>query len=115
MMFLGFICVVECISTLFFFFKLLNCNPLEKEMATYSSILAWKIPWTEEPGGPYIVHGVTQSWTQLDFTSLFRCATFAQLLVVVNFSSFSFLIIMNYAAVNLKFLGHMGTQVVAFR
>ena len=24
---------------------------LEKEMATYSSILAWKIPWTEEPGG----------------------------------------------------------------
>ena len=27
-------------------------DPLEKEMATYSSILAWKIPWTEqEPGG----------------------------------------------------------------
>ena len=25
---------------------------LEKEMATHSSILAWKIPWTEEPGGP---------------------------------------------------------------
>ena len=25
--------------------------PLEKEMATYSSILAWNIPWTEEPGG----------------------------------------------------------------
>ena len=24
--------------------------PLEKEMTTYSSILAWKIPWTEEPG-----------------------------------------------------------------
>ena len=24
---------------------------LEKEMATHSSILAWKIPWTEEPGG----------------------------------------------------------------
>ena len=24
-------------------------NPLEKEMATYSSTLAWKIPWTEEP------------------------------------------------------------------
>ena len=27
-------------------------DPLEKGMATYSSILAWKIPWTEEPGGP---------------------------------------------------------------
>jgi len=25
-------------------------DPLEKEMATLSSILAWKIPWTEEPG-----------------------------------------------------------------
>ena len=26
-------------------------HPLEKEMATHSSILAWKIAWTEEPGG----------------------------------------------------------------
>ena len=26
-------------------------DPLEKDMATYSSILGWKIPWTEEPGG----------------------------------------------------------------
>ena len=26
-------------------------DPLEKKMATYSSILAWRIPWTEEPGG----------------------------------------------------------------
>ena len=26
-------------------------DPLEKEMATYSSILSWKIPWVEEPGG----------------------------------------------------------------
>ena len=25
-------------------------DPLEKEMATYSSILAWEIPWTKEPG-----------------------------------------------------------------
>ena len=27
-------------------------DPLEKGMATYSSVLAWRIPWTEEPGGP---------------------------------------------------------------
>ena len=27
-------------------------NSLEKGMAIYSSILAWRIPWTEEPGGP---------------------------------------------------------------
>ena len=26
-------------------------DPLEEGMATYSSILAWKVPWTEEPGG----------------------------------------------------------------
>ena len=26
-------------------------DPLEEEMATHSSILAWEIPWTEEPGG----------------------------------------------------------------
>ena len=26
-------------------------NPLEKGMATHASILAWRIPWTEEPGG----------------------------------------------------------------
>ena len=26
-------------------------DPLEKEMAAHSGILAWKIPWTEEPGG----------------------------------------------------------------
>ena len=35
-------------------------DPLEKEMATHSSILAWRIPWTEEPGG---LHGITKSWT----------------------------------------------------
>ena len=27
-------------------------DPLEKRMATHSNILAWRIPWTEEPGGP---------------------------------------------------------------
>ena len=27
-------------------------DPLEKDMAIHSSILAWRIPWTEEPGGP---------------------------------------------------------------
>ena len=38
-------------------------DPLEKEMATHSSILAWEIPWTEGPGGPRTVHGVTKSRT----------------------------------------------------
>ena len=39
-------------------------DPLEKEMATHSSILAWKIPSTEEPGGLQS-HGVAKSQTQL--------------------------------------------------
>ena len=39
-------------------------DPLEKEMATHSSILAGRIPWTEEPGGATI-HGITKSRTQL--------------------------------------------------
>ena len=42
---------------------------LEEEMATYSSILAWKIPWTEEPGGA-TVHGVTNSQTRLSIQAL---------------------------------------------
>ena len=28
-------------------------DPLEEEMATHLSILAWRIPWAEEPGGPH--------------------------------------------------------------
>ena len=39
-------------------------DPLEKEMATHSSILAWEIPWTEEPGGLQTT-GLQKSWTQL--------------------------------------------------
>ena len=41
-------------------------------MATHSSVLAWKIPWTEEPGG-LPVHGVAKSWTRLsDFPFTFH-------------------------------------------
>ena len=39
-------------------------DPLEKEMATCSSVLAWGIPWTEEPGGLWSV-GLQKSKTQL--------------------------------------------------
>ena len=38
-------------------------DPLEKGMATHSSILAWRTPWTGEPGGLHTVHGVTKSQT----------------------------------------------------
>ena len=39
-------------------------DPLEKGMATHSSILAWEIPWTEDPGGLQSMV-LQKSWTQL--------------------------------------------------
>ena len=43
-------------------------DPLEKEMASHSSILTWEFPWLEEPvWGP--VHGVAKSQTQLSVCS----------------------------------------------
>ena len=39
-------------------------DPLEKGMATYSSILAWEIPWTEDPAGLQSM-GLQKSQTQL--------------------------------------------------
>ena len=40
-------------------------DPLVKRMATHSSILAWRIPWTEEPGGLHTTHGIAKSQTRL--------------------------------------------------
>ena len=45
-------------------------GPLEKEMAIHSSILAWRIPWTEEPGG---LRKITQSRTWPKQRSLYTC------------------------------------------
>ena len=39
-------------------------DPLEKGMATHSNVLAWRIPWTEEPG-ELTVPGVAESRTRL--------------------------------------------------
>ena len=39
-------------------------DPLEKGMTAHSSILAWRIPWTEEPGEA-TDHGVAKNWIQL--------------------------------------------------
>ena len=38
-------------------------DALERGMATHSNILAWRLPWTEEPGRTPTVHGVTNSQT----------------------------------------------------
>ena len=39
-------------------------DPLEEDMATHSSFLAWRIPWMEEPGGLQS-RGAAKTWTQL--------------------------------------------------
>ena len=43
--------------------------PLEKEMATHSSIFAWRIPWIEE-ADVYILHGVATSQTRVESQTL---------------------------------------------
>ena len=51
-------------------------DPLEKEMATHYSTLAWKMPWTEEHGSLHTVHGVAKSKTRLEWLhSLMRYPT----------------------------------------
>ena len=41
-------------------------DPLEKDIASHSSFLAWRISWTEEPGGP-AVRGVAENQTRLSY------------------------------------------------
>ena len=55
-------------------------DPLEKGMATHSSILAWRIPWTEEPGGLQSLgsqrvglDGVTNTFTFRKYTRWKNC------------------------------------------
>ena len=61
-------------------------DPLEKEMVTHSSIPAWRIPWTEEPGG-LTVCGVAKSQTRLsDFTKPTKLAYWLDL-IDLNFMS----------------------------
>ena len=44
-------------------------DPLEKGMATVSSILAWKIPWTEEPGGLQVNVAHMKQWLNKKYYS----------------------------------------------
>ena len=37
-------------------------DPLDEGMATHSSNLAWRTPWTEEPGGPQLIHTHTHTY-----------------------------------------------------
>ena len=51
---------------------------LEKEMATHSSVLAWRIPGTEEPGGllSSVSHRIGHDWSDLEATMLDRPRAF---------------------------------------
>ena len=57
-------------------------DPLEKGMATYSSIPAWEIPWTEEPGGLQSVglQRVQRDWTNI-YSHMGQYASHAGLVV----------------------------------
>ena len=79
-------------------------DPLEQGMATHSSILASRIPWTEEPDGLYAVHGVAKSWTELDQLSNSSSSKTSQRepLKVLAWGQGSFLS---------AFFGHIGTTI----
>ena len=63
-------------------------DPLEKGMATYSSSLAWEIPWTEEPGGLQFMASQSQTWLSEQ--------AWAQMLTKFLYPSFSNFNIISY-------------------
>ena len=66
---------------------LVLCYLLEKEMETHSSILSWKIPWTEEPGGLQSQRvrrdWVTEHFTIWTFKTPFCCLLFIKLFLAL--------------------------------
>ena len=58
-------------------------DPLEKEMATHSSILAWEIPWTEKPGFSYIIVSSSVKIVAISALSTTRASLVAQMLKCV--------------------------------
>ena len=59
--------------------SLVWADPLEKGMATHSSILAWRIPWTEDPGGLQSIRGCKK----LDTTEATEVCTWVYIYVYV--------------------------------
>ena len=66
-------------------------GPLERGMAIYSSILAWKIPWMEEPGRPQSMGSqrVGHEWATNILTSSCSSTTVTKALFIVNYFSTS--------------------------
>ena len=86
-----------------------------KRMATHSRILAWRSPWTEEPGGPQIMGSqrVRHSWVTNSFTSPFFIAPLGPQHLQQSFFKFHFKIWINSLSrlCHLHFLQWLGTEV----
>ena len=79
-------------------------DPLEKEMATHSSILAWRIPWTEEPGGLQSTGSqrVGHDWAlSLHFTFKEKASLPWQMRTTITQGSFVYSILLPCLSVNL--------------
>ena len=75
-------------------------HPLEKEMATHSSILAWKTSWTAEPG----VHGIAKSQTWLsDWGHTLLIYSYVYYTICANSSNYKYIYILNPFIFTLKF------------
>ena len=96
-------------------------DPLEEELATHSSILAWKIPWTEEPGRLQSLGSqrVVHNWTHVLYDTFFFLAAFTILFVFdfweldYDLSQWKFLwFISVWASLNIIYLdGHLSPQI----
>ena len=58
-------------------------DPLEKGMATHSSILAWKIPWTQEPGGLQFKGSQESDTTESDLACTHMVPSFSWLISIL--------------------------------
>ena len=81
-------------------------DPLEKEMATHSSILAWRIPWTEELGGLQCTGGKESDTTErlhIHFlhNSHFTLVVFHGFIVIWNY--LLYLLIFSFPSLDYKF------------
>ena len=60
-------------------------DPLEEDMATHSSIPAWRIPWMEEPGGLQSIglHRVGQDWSNLAHTHAYMMYKISDIILIL--------------------------------
>ena len=75
-------------------------DPLEKGMATHSSILAWRIPWTEEPGGLQSV-GLQRAWH--DWATFTFCCFFPWCHCDCRYRFYLFVVIVNTGVAKNRF------------